>query len=200
MRVLLLASVLSLSLLAGPVSGQGAQASPQPAPPAAQQPQPPRPFPEGARIAFIDIQRIVNESAEGKAANSRVVALIEKKRLELAEREKALQASSEKLEKGGGVMSEQARAQLRREIEQQEFNLRQAQQDAQEEVQQLQQQLQLEFQKKLTPIMDAVAQTRGLHMIFNRLEAGLVWADLGLDITGDVLQQFDGTAGQKPAQ
>jgi outer membrane protein len=201
MRVLLLASVFSLALPAGPVYGQAAQAPQQPpAQPAAQQAQPPRPFPEGARIAFIDIQRIVNESAEGKTANSRVVALIEKKRAELADREKALQASSEKLEQGGAVMSEQARVQLRRQIEQQEFELRQAQQEAQEEVQQLQQDLQLEFQKKLTPVMDAVAQARGLHMIFNRLESGLVWADLGLDVTTDVLQRFDQSTGQKPTQ
>jgi outer membrane protein len=203
MRVLLLASVLSLALLAGPVYGQAAAQAPQqpaPAPPAAQAAQPPRPFPEGARIAFVDIQRVVNESAEGKKANARVVALIEKKRTDLVEREKTIQGNRDKLEKGAGVMSPQAQQQLQREIEQQEFSFRQAQQDAQDEVQQLQQELQLEFQKRLTPVMDAVAQARGLHMIFNRFEAGLVWADLGLDITADVLQRFDQTTGQKPTQ
>ena len=49
-----------------------------PAPPATQQkpatppaPQPPRPFPEGSKFAFVDIQVIASNSAEGKAATAK---------------------------------------------------------------------------------------------------------------------------------
>jgi hypothetical protein len=56
--------------------------------PAQEQPPPrrPRPFPEGAKIAYVNIQRIASESAEGRAATAKVKALNDKKVSELGER------------------------------------------------------------------------------------------------------------------
>src|SRR5262245_24911359 len=60
-----------------------------PAPAAAPQPAPPvLPFPEGAKVAYIDIQRIIAESTEGKAASNKVKALNDKKVTELNEKNK----------------------------------------------------------------------------------------------------------------
>jgi len=55
------------------------------APPAAAQAGPPTaPLPAGAKIAFVNVQYIAANSAEGKAANARVEALIKKKQAEIA--------------------------------------------------------------------------------------------------------------------
>ncbi len=55
---------------------------PAPAPPAP----PPKPFPEGAKIGYVVLQRIANESAEGKAATTKIQALQQKKAAELQTR------------------------------------------------------------------------------------------------------------------
>jgi hypothetical protein len=52
----------------------------QPAPP----PPPAKPFPEGSKLAFIDVQRIATESSEGKAAATRITELQQKRTSELA--------------------------------------------------------------------------------------------------------------------
>ncbi len=167
---------------------------------AQEQPAPPRPFPEGAKVAYVNIQRIAAESAEGKAATTKVKALNDAKVAELGEKQKALTANQQKLQQGEGVLSAQARAQLEKDIERQSVEIQRFTQDAQAEVQELQQDLQIEFQNKLMPVINAVASEKALHMVFSQSDSGLVWADTGLDITADVIARFDQVtaAGSKP--
>jgi outer membrane protein len=184
-----------------------APATAKPAAPAAQAPAPAPaaaapvalPFPEGAKIAFVVLQRVVAESAEGKLASARVQALQQKKVAELNERQKAAQGLQEKLDKSGAVMSEAARADLTKQVERANVDLQRATQDAQAEVQELQQQLQEEFQRRIAPIIEAVGKEKGLHYIFNGPDSGLVWADASLDITNDVVKKFDQAKPSAPA-
>jgi outer membrane protein len=200
MRATCVTVALSVVLLAGPVLAQtpaAGQAAPAPAPaqaaPAAQPA--PRPFPEGAKLAFINIQRLAAESAEGRAATTKVKALNDKKVQDLAERNKNLQATQQKLQQSGGVLSDAARGQLEKDAERMQVEIQRFTQDAQAEVNELQQELQAEFQRKLIPVINAVATERGLHMVFSQADSGLVWADTGLDITADVIRRFDAAVG-----
>lgn len=179
-----------------------APATAKPAPPAAQAPAPAPapvlPFPEGAKIAFVVLQRVVAESADGKAASGRVQALQQKKVAELNEKQKAAATLQEKLDKSGAVMSEAARADLTKQVERAQVDMQRATQDAQAEVQELQNQLQEEFQRRIAPIIEAVGKEKGLHYIFNGPDSGLVWADAALDITTEVVKKFD-AATKAPA-
>ena len=202
MRVFLGAAALSVMLSAAPAfAAQGAPATP---PAAAQAPAPPvqRPFPTGTKYAFVNIQRIAAESAAGKTLAGKVQALNQQKVNELNEKNKALQASQQKLEAGASVLSANAAAQLQKDIERQQVDIQRFTEDAQQEVTTLQQQLQDEFQVRLTPIIQEVANDKGLHMLFSVVDSGLVWADPALDITTEVIQKFDavgGGAAAKPA-
>jgi Skp family chaperone for outer membrane proteins len=209
MRAFSGAAVLGAMLMAAPSFAQApAQPAPKPAAPPAPAPAPsaqpvPAPpaakFPEGTKFAFINIQRIANESTEGKVATTRVQALNQKKVTELNERNKALQADQQKLQSGGGVMSDNARAELEKKIERQQVDIQRATQDAQQEVQELQQELQNEFQKKLMPVVQQVFNEKGLQILFSAGDSGIVWADPGLDITEDVIKRFDAGKPKPPA-
>ena len=167
----------------------GQPAAPPAAPTVA--PQPPAPFPQGAKMGFVNLQRVAQLSNDGKAAASKVQALTTKKQAEIAERTKALQGAQQKLQTGGGVMSDQARAQLERDIERQTKELERFQQDAQAELNELQQELQNEFQTRLFPILDQLSVEKGLHLLFSGADAGLVWAAPGLDLTADAVKKLD---------
>jgi outer membrane protein len=172
-------------------------AVPAPVPPAAPAAAATRPFPAGATIAFLDIQRVAAESSEGKAATTRVSALREKKLAELGARNKQLEAAQAKVNQP--VLSEEARAAAQKEIDKLNIEIQRAQQDADAEMQELQQQLQGEFQRKLSPVIQQVAIERGLLILLSRADAGMIWADPGLDLTADVIKKFDAaTAGVKP--
>ncbi len=195
MKVSLVTVVLGASLVATSVYAQTPAA---PATPPAQQPaaapQPPRPFPEGAKVAWVNLQRIASESSEGKVARTKIEALQTKKTTELQDRQKQLKALQDKASQGGTVLSDAARAQLEKEAERIQVDLQRASQDAQAEVEELQRELQLEFQKKLLPLIEKVAAEKGVQLVFSLGDSGLVWADLGLDLSADVIKRLDGAA------
>jgi outer membrane protein len=186
---------------AAPAQAKPAAPTPGPPPTApAPAPVPPRPFPEGSKVAYVVLQRIANESADGRTATARIQALQQKKAAELADKQKQLQGAQQKLEKEASVLSSTAAAELQKQVERLNVEIQRFTQDAQQEVQELQQQLQQEFQVRLEPVLQEIGKEKGLHFIFNGPDAGLVWADAALDISGDVIKKLDAAkpAGTKP--
>ena len=206
MKAFVVVMALSVTLAAAPTFAQApagapapapAQAKPAPAPaapaaPAAMQTPPaPKPFPQGSKVAYVVLQRIANESADGRVATTRIQALQQKKAAELNEKNKQLTAAQQKLEKEGAVMSAAVGAELQKTIERLTVEVQRFTQDAQAEVQELQQTLQQEFQQRLEPVLQQVATDMGLQFVFNGPDAGLVWADSALDISGEVIKKLD---------
>jgi len=186
---------------ARPAGQAPAPAAPRPAAPApaaAPAPPPAVPFQDGLKYAYIRIDRIAAESAAGKSLNDRVKALNDQKVRELNDKNKALQSVQQKLESGGSVLNDTARAQLQAEVERQQRDIQRFTEDAQQDLQALQQQLQEEFTRQLNPILDRVAKAKQVHMVFNATESGLVWADPSMDLTTDIIKALD-TAGPAAA-
>lgn len=190
---------LGFVLSAGPGWAQTAPPAQPPAtpPPAGQkpatpapQPKPPAPFPEGAKIAYIDYQFVASTSDEGKSATAKIQDLQKKKNDELLAKNKALEAQKSKLQSGGAVMNDQARSQLEREIEKLQRELQFAQQDASEDINELTQQLQADFAQKIGPIVETIANEKGLHVVF-AAPGNIAWANPGLDISDDVVKRLN---------
>jgi outer membrane protein len=181
-----------------PAPGAQQPPKPTPTPTAPAQPAAPKPVPQGAKVAYVVLQRIANESADGRVATTRIQALQQKKAAELTEKNKQLTSMQQKLEKEGSVMNASAAAELQKNIEKLNVEVQRFTQDAQAEVQELQQELQQEFQQRLEPVLSQVATEMGLQFVFNGPDAGLVWADSALDISGEVIKKLDASSG-KPA-
>jgi outer membrane protein len=205
MRVFVVALALAASLSAAPAFAQAPAPAPQtqepaapaPAAPAAQPAAPTPRFQEGMKYAYVQLQVIVQFSAQGKTFNSRVQALNDQKVKEIQDRTKAMQAAQQKLDQGGSLLNDQARAQLQRDIERQQLDIQRATEDAQQEINALTQQLQVEFQRLLDPVIEQVAKQKQVHFVFNATESGLIWADPSMDLTAEVIQALDAAA--KPA-
>ncbi|MBM3781693.1 MAG: OmpH family outer membrane protein [Acidobacteria bacterium] len=177
-----------------PAAGTAKPPAPQAAPAAPVA----RAFPDGAKVAFVVLQRIANESADGKVATARIQALQQKRATELNEKNKQLQTLQQRLEKEASILSATAAGELQRQAQGLQRDIERATQDAQQEVQELQQQLQQEFQVRLEPVLQELGREKNLHFIFNGPDAGLVWADIALDISDDVIKRLDTKAGAKP--
>ena len=197
LKMMIVISAMSMLLVAtpgysqAPASEQQKPATPPVAAQPAPAPKPPAPFPEGAKFAFIDIQAVASNSAEGKAATARLDELRKKKNTELVAKSNALKAMQDKLQSGGSVLNDAARAQLEKDIEKGNRDLQYAQTDAQTEVQDLTNQLQGDFQEKLNPIIEQLRVDKGLLLIFSIRDSGVVAAEPGLDLSNEVIKRFD---------
>lgn len=219
-KTTVLVAALTLALGAGPAFAQAApppqtppaqtpppqqppaQQPPATQPPAAQQPpaqaQPPKPFPEGAKIGFIDLQVIASNSAEGKAATAKLDEYRKKKNAEIGEKTKQAQAIQTKLQQGGTVLSEQARSQAEKDLQKLQRELQALQEDANAELQEMTAKLQADFQERLNPIIEQVASEKDLHVVFSVRDSGIVWAYSGIDLSAEVIKRFDAAAKTAP--
>lgn len=173
----------------------------KPAAPAAGQPpapQAPKPFPEGAKVAYIDIQLIASTSVEGRAASGKIQEWEKKVTAEVAEKTKQAQALQTKLQQGGSVLSDSARAQAEKDLQKLQRDLQGLQEDAQRDRNELTAQLQGEFQEKLNPIIEQVATEKNLLMVFSVRDSGVVWAYNGVDLSAEVIRRFDAATKAAP--
>lgn len=186
---------------AAPVAPSPAPATQKPATPAEAQPPAAKvvPFQAGLKYAFVDLGVVAQSSAQGKAFNSKVEALQAQKVKELQDKDKALTAAQEKLEKGATVLNDQARAGLQTEIEKMQRDIQRYTEDAQQEIQSLTQQLQQQFYAVLTPVINQVAMDKQVHFIFDAAQSGLVWAEPSMNLTADVVKALDASTTAKPA-
>jgi outer membrane protein len=183
-----------------PQNPPAGQQPPTPPPALTQPPPAPRPFPEGAKIAYVDLQRIAQNSAEGKAAATKIQALQKQKLGEIQEKNKQVEELRKKLEQGGTVLSDAARSQIEKDIDRTSRELQFMQQNAQAEAEGLERELNSEFQRKLNPILEQVGKEKGLHMLFSIRDNGAVWADTGLDLSEEVIKRFDAATKAAPVK
>jgi len=220
MKVVVIAASLAVAISAAPAvaSAQARPAQPAPRPtapapsPAAPAPAPaqaapappvvPVPFPAGAKIAYVNLQMIANQSAEGKSLTAKVQALMQKKQTDAAAKQKALADAQQKLQQSGALMSEAARTALEKDIERMNVEGQRFQQDAQSEINEMSQQLQSEFQQKLFPILDQLVKEHDLHLLLSAADAGIVAGNAGIDLTMEAVKKLDErtlAGGAKPA-
>jgi Skp family chaperone for outer membrane proteins len=176
-----------------PAPAQAAPATPPP---------PPAPFPAGAKVAYVNLQMIANQSAEGKALTAKVQALMQKKQTDAQTKQKALADAQQKLQTSGTLISDAARGALEKDIERMNLEGQRFQQDAQAEINELSQQLQNEFQQKLFPILDQLVKEHDLHLLLSAADAGIVAGNPGIDLTMEAVRKLDDrtlAGGAKPA-
>lgn len=164
------------------------------APPAApaQPPAPaPVPFPADAKIAFVDLQTVVSQSALGKAGSSQLEALSKRLESELTALQTKLKDAQSKQQSQAQLLSEVAASQLAKDIDRLTRELQFKQQEAQSEIQAMQADLLQDFERKVVPIMEAMAKEKGLYALFNVADSGAVYFFPGLNLSPELVRRVD---------
>ena len=219
MKSVSLITLLGLTLLAGSAFAQTppVQNPPKPTPPpaapaAAQKPTTPPvaqtpapklpaaataapvvPLPEGSKFAFVDLQRIADESVAGKAAIAQLKILADKKSAEIQSLQTQLGALQQKRQTSSSVMTTQAISQTDKDIERLNLDIQYKQQSAQKEVEDLQNDLMGEFVQKVAPVVEAFAKEKGLLAVLDARSGAGFYAAPGMDISADIVKRLDAT-------
>ncbi|MFN8065229.1 MAG: OmpH family outer membrane protein [Vicinamibacterales bacterium] len=156
-----------------------------------------RPAPARATspIAFLSVQKVLNESAQAKAAGKQLDDLRKARTDDINARKKKLDETKFALANAGGVFSGSRRAELRASVQRQEAELKQASEDAQKAVLDLQHQLQGAIRDDLVRALNDVARERPLQYVLNA-DTSLVWARDATDLTSEILDRMNNAAGK----
>jgi Skp family chaperone for outer membrane proteins len=149
-------------------------------------------------IAYLSMQRILNEAEDVKAAAKELEALRAVQTQELNEKKQAVATTRLELANAGGVFSGSTRARLTETLKQQEADLQQATQKAQTDFAERQKQVQDRLRSELNTIVMTLAKERGVAYVLNQ-DTAVVLAPTAANWTDDVLQKLNAAAqGKKP--
>ncbi len=159
--------------------------------PAAPKPAPPVPFPQDAKIAFVDVNVVAQNSVAGKDASKKLNDFQAKKVGELSEKNKQLTSMTTRRDSGTGVLNDAARSQLDKDIDRLQRDIQFNQSNAQAEFEDLRNELMGEFQKRLVPVIDELAKEKGLYAVFSVADSGVAYMHPGLDLSAEVVKRLD---------
>jgi len=144
-----------------------------------------------SKIAVIDVQRVVTESDPGKEVMQNLRVLSDAKAQEGQALQQKMAALQDQFNKQRFTVSEQRQAEMSKEIEDIQIEIRRFQDDAQRELQEAQRRELGGLEERILPIINQVGVTEGYTLIFNKFQSGLVYADEAVDVTDRVIQMFN---------
>jgi Skp family chaperone for outer membrane proteins len=142
----------------------------------------------GVRLAVFSPQRAFAESAEGKAGIATLSALQEKRKREMDERNKALQAQEDALKRSLGVLNEDSKSQRSKQLEKLRLDTQRFIEDAHAELMGVQRDIENAFALKLQPALEQVVKSQGIQLVFNLDGGTLIRFEPSLDITAEVVK------------
>jgi len=156
-----------------------------------------------AKFGYVDLQRALGEVEEGKAAKARLEAMKEQKQKELDKAQEDLKKEKDVFDKQAATMTEQVRNEKGASLQKKLIELQQTFEKGRAELAQKQnEEIQAIF-GKMTPIITAIAQREGFTMVFERNDAGLIYAPPSLDLTNELVRIYNdqnkSKAGATPA-
>jgi outer membrane protein len=143
------------------------------------------------KIAVIEVQRIIQESAVGKESLAKIQRLQQTKQEELAKRQKELRDLEQKIQEQGKSLSEDAMEKLQKDYQAKAVDLKRFQDDAQRDLEEAQRKELKALEERIMPVIDAVGREMGYSLVFNKFNSGLLFASEDVDITNAVITRFN---------
>jgi outer membrane protein len=142
-------------------------------------------------LAVIDVQRVVTESDPGKEALSQLKELSDKKIQEGQALQQEMASLRDQLNKQRFTLSEEKLQGLTKQLEDGQIALQRFEDDAQRDLNEARRRTLGGLEEQIMPVINEVGEERGLTLIFNKYQSGLVFAHESVDITDDVIRRFN---------
>jgi outer membrane protein len=152
---------------------------------------------QAPKFAVIDSDRIVAESARGKAALERLKQMQDEKVAEGRRMQQEIADLRKRAEEGRLSLAPDKLEELAKQIQDKMIALERFQADTQRLLETERERALTGIERDVLAVIDAVGKEQGYTFIFNKYRSGLVFAAEATDITPLVIQRFD--AAPRPA-
>jgi outer membrane protein len=143
------------------------------------------------KAAYVDIQRALQETDEGKAAKSRLQAMVDAKQKAVEKEKTALQAEVEAFQKQAPTMEDKVRSVKEQELQKKTYDFAQRTEKLRAEMADSERKELGSIMPKLETLLGQIAQREGLTMVFDKSSSGLAWAPPALDLTNELIRMYN---------
>jgi outer membrane protein len=143
------------------------------------------------KIAYVDIQKAVNESNAGKDAKKLITKEVEKFQRLIADKQKELQTLKESLEKQAPMLTPDARATREKEYQNKLREFQRWGEDTQNEINQKRMEMERNISLGLLKVIQKVGADDSYTLILEKNENLVLFVSKTIDITDRVIKAYD---------
>jgi outer membrane protein len=151
------------------------------------------------KLAYVDVQRAIQETEEGKAARTRLKSEFDQRRAQIDKKSADLEKMQQEYEKQAPVLSEEAKRKKQEEFQKALLDARKSAGDLQEDINRQEQQAMSNILQRLQQVVAEIAERESLSFVMDK--GTLLYAPAAADLTNEVVRRYNDRfgAGEKPA-
>lgn len=163
------------------------------------------PGPPPTKVAIISVSECLISTSEGKKAAAELQAKFSPRRDALQKKDADIKQKQDQMKKASATMSDEAKAQLARQIDTDTKNLQRDAEDLNADVELENNRIMQDLGNKLMKLLDAYALQNGIAVVLDvsNQQTPVLWASTAVNITEDMVKLYDqahpSTAGPAPA-
>jgi outer membrane protein len=143
------------------------------------------------KIAYVDIQRAINECNAGKDAKKAITKEVEKFQRLIADKQKELQTMKESFEKQALMLTPDARANKEKEYQNKLREFQRWGEDTQNELNQKRMEMERNISIALVKVIQKLGADEGYTLVLEKNENIVLFVSKTIDITDRAIKAFD---------
>ncbi len=148
------------------------------------------------KLAFVDLQRALEETEDGKKAKAKLKADFDRKQKELDDKQEELKKMKEAFDKKAQLMKPEALQKEQKELQDRFVELQNIYARLQKDLAQKEQEATRGIFTKLQLVVGKIAEREKFQMVLEK-NAAVVWGQPSLDITNEVIRMYNADSGVK---
>ena len=151
---------------------------------------------EELKIAYVDLQKALNDSTAGQRARERFKKQVEHLQVDLKKQKDELEALKGQLEKKAVVMRAEELREMEKEYQHKMRDFERAYKDSQGELQLKDNELTAELIKEVAVVIEAYGRKGGYTIILERSSSSVLYGSPQVDITEDIVKAYNSATAQ----
>lgn len=150
------------------------------------------------KIGVVDLQKVLEASNAGKAAQNELKVQRDKMQADLKQRGTEIQEIESRMKRESMVMSKEAREDKEREHRIKVSDFQALQRKYQADLQDVERKLMGQLQKEISGLVAEMAKKDGFTLIISNI--GVIYSQPAIDLTDRLIQELNARPAKKPAQ
>ena len=146
------------------------------------------------KIAFVDLQRALEETKDGQNAKAKLKSDFDQKQKELDAKQDELKKMKDDFDKKSALMKEDAKQKMQQDMQQRLMQLQETYARLQGDLQKREAEATRGIFSKLQQVVGKIAEREKFSMVLEK-NAAVVWGQPSLDITNEVIRTYNQQSG-----
>jgi len=144
-----------------------------------------------SKIGYVDLQRALNETEDGRRAKAQLKTVFDRKQKELDERSNALKAKIEDLNKKRTLLPEETRLKKEAELSEEMKEVQETYMRHQKDLGEQEQKATGVILERMQRIISEIAVSEDIALVLDKNQAGIIFGRTEFDLTAQLIRRYN---------